>query len=45
MSINKDFFEILASNIKYYRKKKNLTQQELAKITGYSHEFIKKNGN
>lgn len=37
-----DVYEIIARNIKYYRKKKNLTQAELAELTEYSHEFIRR---
>ena len=37
-----DVYEIVAKNIKYYRKKKNMTQAELAEKTEYSHEFIRR---
>ena len=37
-----DIYEIIARNIKYYRKNKNMTQAELAEKTEYSHEFIRR---
>lgn len=37
-----DVYDQIAKNIKYYRKKSNLTQAELAEKTGYSHEFIRR---
>ena len=37
-----DIYEIIARNIKYYRKKKCITQAELAEKTEYSHEFIRR---
>jgi transcriptional regulator with XRE-family HTH domain len=37
-----DIYEIVAKNIKYYRKNKNMTQAELAEKTEYSHEFIRR---
>ena len=37
-----DVYEIVAKNIKYYRKKKNMTQAQLAEKTEYSHEFIRR---
>lgn len=39
---HKDVYDIIAKNIKFYRKKKNLTQAELAELTEYSHEFIRR---
>lgn len=41
---NKDFdvYEVIAKNIKFYRKKRNMTQAELAEKTEYSHEFIRR---
>lgn len=37
-----DIYEIVAKNIKYYRKSKNMTQAQLAEKTEYSHEFIRR---
>ena len=37
-----DVYELIAKNIKYYRKQRNMTQAELAEITEYSHEFIRR---
>lgn len=37
-----DIYEIVAKNIKYYRKNKNMTQAQLAEKTEYSHEFIRR---
>ena len=37
-----DIYDIIAANIKRARKKANLTQAELADITEYSHEFIRR---
>ena len=37
-----DIYEIIARNIKFYRKSKNMTQAELAEKTEYSHEFIRR---
>ena len=37
-----DVYELIAKNIKYYRKEKNMTQAELAEKTEYSHEFIRR---
>ena len=31
-----------AKNIKYYRKLKGLTQDEVAKLTGYSPDYIRR---
>ncbi len=39
---NNDIYDIIAANIKKNRKKANLTQAELADVTEYSHEFIRK---
>ena len=39
---NYQIYFLVCENIKKYRKKNNLTQQELAKRTGYSYSFIKK---
>lgn len=39
---NNDNYEIIAANIKKYRKMANLTQAELADKTHYSHEFIRR---
>lgn len=37
-----DIYEVIARNIKYYRKNKCITQAELAEMTEYSHEFIRR---
>lgn len=37
-----DIYEIVAKNIKFYRKSKNMTQATLAEKTEYSHEFIRR---
>ena len=37
-----DVYELVAKNIKYYRKSKHMTQAELAEKTEYSHEFIRR---
>lgn len=37
-----DIYEIISSNIKFYRKSKKMTQAELAEKTEYSHEFIRR---
>jgi len=39
---NDDVYEIIAANIKLNRKKAKLTQAELADLTQYSHEFIRR---
>ncbi len=38
----KDIYLIIATNIKKYRLKNNLTQKQLSKISGYSHSYIRK---
>lgn len=37
-----DIYELIAKNIKFYRKKSGMTQAELAEKTEYSHEFIRR---
>ena len=37
-----DIYEVIARNIKFYRKNKNMTQAQLAEKTEYSHEFIRR---
>lgn len=37
-----DIYEIVAKNIKFYRKQRNITQAQLAEKTEYSHEFIRR---
>ena len=37
-----DIYKIIAKNIKKYRLYKHLTQEELAKASGYSYSFIRK---
>ncbi len=39
---NEDVYEIIAANIKEYRKKAKITQAELAERTHFSHEFIRR---
>lgn len=39
---NDDIYEIIAVNIKNYRKLAHMTQAELADKTNYSHEFIRR---
>lgn len=39
---NDDIYEVIAANIKKYRKEARLTQAELAEISNYSHEFIRR---
>lgn len=39
---NKDIYLIIAKNLKKYRKQKNMTQKELAEITGYSYAYIRR---
>lgn len=35
-------YMVVAKNIKYYRKSRNMTQAQLAEKTEYSHEFIRR---
>lgn len=37
-----DIYELVSKNIKYQRKKKKLTQAQLAEKAGYSHVSIRK---
>jgi len=39
---NVDIYDMVAKNIKYYRKEKNITQAQLAELSLYSHEFIRR---
>lgn len=39
---NEDIYEIIAANIKHYRKEAQITQAELAEQAHYSHEFIRR---
>lgn len=39
---NYDVYEVIAKNIKFYRKSRNMTQAQLAEKTEYSHEFIRR---
>lgn len=39
---NEDIYEIIAANIKEYRKEAKITQAELAERSNYSHEFIRR---
>lgn len=38
----RDIYILIAKNLKKQRKKKKLTQKELAKITGYSYAYIRR---
>ena len=42
MGRNSNIYEVVASNIKKYRKAAGLTQEQLAELTGYSHEYIRR---
>lgn len=37
-----DLYELIAGNIRKYRKERKLTQAKLAEMTGYSHEYIRR---
>ena len=37
-----NIYQKVAKNIKYYRKLKGLTQNDVAELTGYSPEYIRK---
>ena len=39
---NDDIYELIAANIKKYRKEIQITQAELAERSSYSHEFIRR---
>ena len=39
---NDDIYLLIAKNLKKQRKKKKITQKELAKITGYSYAYIRR---
>ena len=39
---NSNVYLIVARNIKKYRKLKNMTQDDLAKKTGYSYSYIRR---
>ena len=39
---NDDVYDVIGINIKNSRKNANLTQAELADLTSYSHEFIRR---
>lgn len=39
---NDDVYELIAANIKKYRKEAQITQAELAERSNYSHEFIRR---
>ena len=40
--MDNDIYNLIANNIKNYRKKLNYTQMMLAEKSGYSHEFIRR---
>lgn len=37
----KDIYLIIRHNIKKYRQLKNMTQSELADLSGYTHDYIR----
>ena len=37
-----DIYDVVSSNIKKCRKDAGLTQMQVAELTGYSHEFIRR---
>ena len=37
-----NIYQKVAKNIKYYRKLKGLTQDNVAELTGYSPEYIRR---
>lgn len=37
-----NIYLVVAENIKKYRKQRNLTQEDLAKISGYSDSYIRR---
>ena len=37
-----DIYELISYNVKKYRKRTKYTQAELAELSGYSHEFIRR---
>lgn len=39
---DEDIYELISDNIREYRKRKNMTQAELAEKTHYSHEYIRR---
>lgn len=39
---NEDIYDIIAANIKAFRKRAKITQAELAERACYSHEFIRR---
>lgn len=39
---NSDIYEIVSKNIREYRTKANMTQEELAEKANYTHQFIRK---
>jgi len=39
---NTEIYEIISYNIKKYRKKKGITQAQLAELVGVSHEYIRR---
>ena len=42
MGLNLNIYEVAASNIKKYRKEAGITQKQLAELTSYSHEYIRR---
>lgn len=41
MNQNINIYNIVAANIKKYRKEAGITQKQLAELSGYSHEYIR----
>lgn len=37
-----NIYEIIKSNIRFYRKKNKITQNELSERTGFTHEYIRR---
>lgn len=37
-----NIYQKVAKNIKYYRKLKGLTQDDVAELTGYSPEYVRR---
>lgn len=42
LKFDKHIYDTIRKNIKKYRRKKQLTSEELAELIGVSHDFIRK---
>lgn len=42
MGLNLNIYEVEAFNIKKYRKEAGISQKQLAELTSYSHEYIRR---